>query len=138
MWEEPLTPAVEDLSAHEFRVFVVDAARRPVAHVVCAISREARTGIFGEMQTLRDDGTQRQRVRALVLLVRAALAHAADAGVRRVVTDVPDIRSVREFAQRMTGIDGQPRRHGRRRFIGDLADIRTHVLERTTDAGDER
>ena len=136
MWAEPLRTAVDDTSEHEFTVRTLDGAGVPVAEVKCGIHRPSRCGIFGEMRALRDDGAPRQRARALVLLVRASLDHAASLGIRKVSTDVPAGPALRDFAAELTGLAGVDRFGGRaRRYFGDLADIRSRVLQTHDDDG---
>ncbi len=102
----------------------------------CAVSRTARCGYFGSMETLATEGAPRQSARALVLLVRGALAHAASLGITRVATDIPRDASgpLRAFARRMAGrIEDE-----RGSIAGDLAEIRGFNLDHTDSQGNER
>lgn len=135
MWPEPLTTTIRAITPHRFRALVLDGDGQTVARVDCAIN-EARCGAFGAMRIDSDAGAPRQRLRALVLLVRASLAHAAAAGVVHVETRAP--APMADFAARMTGFAGAPRPDGALRFAGDLGKIRTHALDTTDVNGDLR
>ncbi len=132
-WPEPLTTAIEAFSERRFRATVLAADGRAVASVDSVVN-SARIGAFGSMTTHGEGGSPRQRQRALVLLVRASLAHAAALGVRHVETRAP--ARMAAFAARMTGFHGERRPDGTIRFSGDLAAIRTHALDTTDANGD--
>lgn len=135
MWPEPLTTTIHEITKRRFRALVLDGDGQIVAGVDCVVN-EARCGAFGEMRIDSDAGAPRQRLRALVLLVRASLAHAAAAGVLHVETRAP--ARMADFAARMTGFAGVPRPDGAIRFAGDLGKIRTHTLDTTDANGDLR
>ncbi len=126
MWSEPLTPASADTGDYSFTAQVLDAGGAAVAHVDCVVNRQARTGWFGEMNIDDQAGGVRQRIRALVLLVRESLRHAAELGITDVRTEAPPRMAT--FAARLTGQPGQAFGGGRVHFRGRLADIRTRTL----------
>jgi hypothetical protein len=135
-WTEPLTADARDTDAYNFIATVTDAAGVKCAAVPCAVNRAAGCGMFGAMEIIDQDGAPRQRIRAMVLLVRTALQYAGSIGVRRVETELPDDRLL-DFAARLTG--REPERRGvRLYFAGDLADIRSRTLEETNGDGDFR
>ena len=113
---------------------VVDDAVGPVAGVPICINTETRCGAFGAME-VSTDGAPRQRVRAMVLLVREALRFAAEQGIVTVETPTPP-RMV-AFASRLTGLTPEQMGAGFH-FRGDLARIRTRTLEESDANGDFR
>lgn len=134
LWPEPLTTEIRVLSPRRFRTLVLAGDGEPVATVDCIINQQSAFGVFGEMRIDSEAGGIRQRQRALVLLVRASLAHAAAEGVRHVETRAP--ARLAAFAARMTGDQGDERPDGTIRFRGDLGKIRTHTLDTSDANGD--
>jgi hypothetical protein len=135
VWSEPLTPASTDRDAHTFDTIVRDASGKPVAAVRCIVNRQARTGFFGEMRIDDDAGGPRQKARALVLMTREALAHAAQLGIQHVRTELP--QRMQAFAERISGRTAQPLAGADYLELrGDLATIRTHALENSDADGD--
>ncbi len=135
MWPEPLIASTERLDTHTVAVTTRDSAGVPVAAVICVHNARAGFGIFGEMRILDDRGGPRQRVRALVLLVREALRYADTIGITRVSTEAPE-RLV-PFAARLAGIEGE-RVSRRRLFHTDLHAARTATLRASGDDGSFR
>lgn len=137
LWPEPLTAGTTDEDPHHFNAYVLDGTGRTVvATVRCAVNRRARCGSFGAIRIIDDRGGPRQKVAAMRLLVRAALAHADQLGITRVTTlQIPE--GMRDFAERITNHRAERRNDGYR-MTGDLADIRSQVLDRTDDAGQEQ
>jgi hypothetical protein len=107
-------------------VIAVDGDGRTVAVVTCAHNAAAGWGVFGEMRIVADDGGPRQRVRALVLLVREALRYAEQIGVSHVGTEAPARLEV--FAACMCGLATERPSVGRRIFVGELQAVRTAAL----------
>lgn len=137
MWAEPLTSDVIELDRHHFLAVVFAADdKRPVAEVRCAVNVAARSGAYGEMIITRKDGAPRQVLRALVLLTRAALAHAQELGITHVQTEVPD--RLLDFARKMSGEPGARITDGKTIIAGDLAGIRTAALDRSDGDGNLR
>ncbi len=136
MWPEPLTPDAIDDDAWNFRAIVRAGDRAIVASVPCAVNARAGCGVFGEMTIDDERGAPRQRQRALVLLVRESLRHAAALGVTRVHTDAPT--RLAAFAARMTGMAGDSGSGGGRQFRGALVDIRTRTLDESDADGNLR
>ena len=133
MWTDPLTPRVEDAGKYAFDAIVADAAGRDVARVRCAINIDAACGVFGEMELLDASATPRQRLRALVLLIREALRHGADIGITTVAADTPP--HLEAFVSRISGMT-PARLGGPRRFRGELHAVRTRALDETDANGD--
>ena len=136
MWPEPLTPETIDDDAHNFRAIVRAGDRAIVASVPCAINARAGCGVFGEMMIDDARGAPRQRQRALVLLVRESLRHAAALGVTRVQTDAPP--RLAAFAARLTGIAGDRGPASGTQFRGAIDDIRTRTLDESDADGNLR
>lgn len=135
MWDEPLSNAIRTIDAHRYQAIVHDGRGRVVAQAPCIVNTETRCGFYGAMQIIDPNGGMRQRRRALVLLTRAALAHAQAIGIVDVRTDVPD--ALREFAEIFTG--PLTRREGARFTArGDVRNILQRALERTDANGDLR
>jgi hypothetical protein len=134
MWVEPLTPVARVEDPYTFDVIVRDGDGEPVAGVRCAVNVDARCGAFGEMIITNDHGGPKQRLRALVLLVREALNHANDLGLLHVETRVPP--RLLDFARRMAGVRGVDRVNDTR-IAGELAQIRSRMLDRTRPDGTE-
>src|SRR2546423_13515005 len=112
MWIEPLTAVVRELDEHMFGVAVVDGDGTVCAHVRVAYSVEIATGCFGAIVMDDASGAPRQRLRAMVLLVREALRHAQQTlGLQHAFTEAP--RRLQPFASRMFGIDGDDVTAGR-------------------------
>jgi hypothetical protein len=132
MWDEPLAATAREIDAYTIVVSVSDARAIEVARVLCGYNALARSGVFGEMQIVDANGGARQRLRALVLLVREALRFAAGAGLTNVLTEAPE--RLAPFATRMSGIDAQPI-GGRRLFAGELHVVRSVALRESDDAG---
>ena len=135
MWPEPLLADSESLDTHTIAVTVRHAGGRPVAGVICAYNAGAGFGVFGEMRVLDEGGGPRQTVRALVLLVREALAYAAGLGLTQVNTEAPE--RLRPFASRMSGLDGS-RVAGRRVYSAELHAVRSAALRGSRDDGSFR
>lgn len=133
MWPEPLTARAVPTGRHSGDVFVVDAQRNPVAVVSCAHNAAAGWGVFGEMRILDDSGGPRQRVRALVLLVREALRYADQIGVSHVRTEAP--ARLEAFAARMCGLTPERPSPNRRTFVGELHAARSTALAVSDDSG---
>ena len=130
MWTEPLTPVVRDFDEHMYGVAVLTGEGTVCAHVRVAYSLEISTGCFGAIVIDDASGAPRQRLRAMVLLVREALRHAQQTlGLQHASTEAP--RRLQPFAAKMFGIDGDDVTAGRGDAIAfrrQLADVRTHVL----------
>lgn len=135
MWPEPLIASTERVDTHTVAVTTRDSSGVPVAAVVCVHNARAGFGIFGEMRLLDDRGGPRQRVRALVLLVREALRYADTLGITRVTTEAPE-RLV-PFASRLAGVEGA-RMARKRLFEIDLHHARTATLHASGDDGSFR
>lgn len=132
MWSEPLTAYTHDDGRSVVTVTVHDGQGAPVATVRCDYNRAARTGLFGEMVITAPGGTPRQRVRALVLLVREALRQADAFGLTHVRTEAP--ARLLPFAERMSNLRSRELHTGdRHELAGELHSVRTHILD-TTDA----
>jgi len=129
----PLTPDITHPSPHTAVIRLRDGAGDVIADVTCVYSRAAATGALGELRVRRAGLTARERVRALVLLVREALALADHLGLTRVLTEAS--AEAVPLARRLAGSDGAEA-GGRRLFLAELATVRTHVLTTTTPAGD--
>ena len=135
MWPEPLIASTERVDTHTVAVTSRDSSGVPVAAVICVHNARAGFGIFGEMRLLDDRGGPRQRVRALVLLVREALRYADTLGITRVSTEAPE-RLV-PFVSRLAGVEGV--RIARKRiFEIDLYHARTATLRASGDDGSFR
>jgi hypothetical protein len=130
MWPEPLAAATAPLNPHEVTVTVRDAEGRAVAAVRCAHNARDGFATFGEMRLLADAGGPRQRLRALVLLVREAMRYGADIGITHARTEAP--ARMAAFAARLSGVPGVPVA-GRRVVAAELQAMRTALL-RETDA----
>jgi hypothetical protein len=139
VWSEPLTVDSRDIDIGRdgdvdgFATTVRQQGGTMVAQVRCITNQQARTGFFGEMNIVDQQGAPRQTQRALVLLVREALRHAADLGIQHVRTELPP--RMQSFAERIAGAQAR-QLAGDGTWLtlgGDLADIRTHALE-TSDA----
>ncbi|MDE3095846.1 MAG: hypothetical protein KGK07_07580 [Chloroflexota bacterium] len=136
MWSEPLTAASADDGRSVVTVTVLDGQGAPVAHVRCDYNRAAHTGLFGEMVITATGGSPQQRVRALVLLVRQALAAADALGLTRVRTEAA--ARLLPFAERMSNLRGRELHAGGRfDLAGDLHSVRTHVLDTTGADGSD-
>lgn len=136
MWLEPLIARVIYRSETSVLVSILDADDIPVAAVACAVNTRAGCGMFGAIEFLEPGGTRAQQMRAMVMLTRGALDHAAELGVTRVSTiNIPP--TMRDFAERMSGLRVSVR-GGQLHMTGDLADIRTHILDTTDSDGNER
>jgi hypothetical protein len=136
-WPEPLTAGTTAEDEHHFAAYVFAGDRRIVATVRCAVNKRARCGSFGAIRILDDRGGPRQKLAAMRLLVRASLAHADQLGVTRVTTlHIPE--AMRDFAERITNHRAEQRGEGEYRMTGELADIRSSVLDNTDDQGEER
>lgn len=80
-WADPLRPAFRD-DASGYTVGVVDNERQLVATVrIDTYGRGRRRLAWCRTLRVQSDGAPRQKVRALVLLMRAALQHAAQLGI---------------------------------------------------------
>jgi len=128
-----LTPDITRPGPHTAVIRLREGAGDVVADVTCAYSRASATGALGELRVRRAGLTARERVRALVLLVREALRLADELGLARVLTEAP--ADAVPLARRLAGIDGAEA-GGRRLFHAELAAVRTHVLTTTTADGD--
>jgi hypothetical protein len=126
MWPEPLTARTVPTGRFTVDVVAVAGDGRTVAVVSCAHNAAAGWGIFGEMRIVADDGGPRQRVRALVLLVREALRYAEQIAVTHVRTEAPS--RLEAFAARMCGIAPDRPSPERRTFAGELQAARTAAL----------
>ncbi|MBF6601268.1 MAG: hypothetical protein IVW36_12245 [Dehalococcoidia bacterium] len=135
MWSEPLTPTSTDEGPHTFATTVHDATGATIATASCTVNTEARSGFFGEMQLLNHAGGPKQIERALTLLVRASLAHAAALGIQHVHTRVP--HRLLAFSRRACGRPALPLTAGGSLSLlhGDLADIHSHLLEHSDAHG---
>ncbi|MHB8683263.1 MAG: hypothetical protein ACYC9X_02915 [Dehalococcoidia bacterium] len=131
MWSEPLTAGSADRNDHDTMITVRDGQGRAVAAVLCGCNRQTRTGFFGTMEITAPGGSPRQRIRALVLLVREALRTADAYGLTHVRTEAP--ARLLPFAERMSNIRGRALHADRYDLAGDLATTRTHALD-TSDA----
>jgi len=134
LWAEPLTADTRRRDRYTFDALVRQADGRAVAGVRCTVNPDTRTGWFGAMVITDPDGAPRQKVRALVLLVRESLREAADQGIRRVRTEAPD--RMLAFARRMSGLDGLRLTDDHNLIAGELHRIRTHALETSNADGD--
>jgi len=135
MWTEPLVPETSVVDTHTVAVTVRDGTGMAVAEVLCLQNAQAGFGVFGEMRVVTSRGAPRQRVRALVLLVREALRYAESIGITRVSTEAPE--RLRPFAARMSGMAGV-RAGRRRRFEAELHAVRTATLRASRDDGSFR
>ena len=117
-------------------MIALDGAGRTVASVPCAHNAAAGWGVFGEMRVVAEDGGPRQRVRALVLLVREALRYAEQIGVTHVRTEAP--ARLELFAARMCGLTPERPSPDRRTFTGELHVARTAALAASDDTGNLR
>lgn len=133
MWSEPLAVRVEDAGAYAFDAIVADGGGRDVARARCAINRGARCGVFGEMVVLDGAGSPRQRLRALVLLIREALRYGAEIGITDVAAETPE--ALEPLVSRLSGVTPS-RAGGRRRYRLALHAARTRVLDETDDSGE--
>ena len=135
MWPEPLIARVIPTGRYRVEVAVESADGWTVAAVSCAYNDAAGWGSFGEMRITAATGAPKQRVRALVLLVREALRYADAIGVRYVRTEAPPRWAA--FASRMCGFDAGPpeRRHI---FSGHLHAARTAALASSLPDGSWR
>ncbi len=139
MWSEPLTVESRDVDVGKdgtvdgFATTVRQQGGTMVAQVRCITNQQAHTGFFGEMNIIDTAGAPRQRQRALVLLVREALRHAANLGIQHVRTELPP--RMQSFAERIAGVRARAiTADGNWLALGaELAPIRTHALE-TSDA----
>ena len=134
VWSEPLTADSEDQNAHTFATTLRDATGRPLAGVVCAVNREARTLWVGDMLIGDQTGTLRQRIRGLVLMARELFAHAADLGLVHARTVAP--AAIAPLARRVSGLAGDTNADGTVTFTGTLVDVRTRTLENTDATGE--
>jgi hypothetical protein len=125
-WPEPLTAATAIADEYTVAVTVAAGDGTAVARVLCAHSPTARYGIFGEMQVIDGGGARRQRLRALVLLVREALRYAAEIGITRAHTEAPPRMAA--FASRMCGLPGTEAGGGLL-FRGELHAMRSAALD---------
>jgi hypothetical protein len=132
MWSEPLAAETAAVDTHTVAVTVRDSAGRAVAEVQCLHNARAGFGVFGEMRVIDGGGAPRQRVRALVLLVREALRYAESIGVTQVMTEAPE--RLWPFAARVSGVAGAPT-GARYRFAGELHAVRTAALRATRENG---
>ncbi len=132
MWSEPLTPETATVDTHTVAVTVRDSTGATVAEVHCLHNARAGFGVFGEMRLLDARGAPRQRVRALVLLVREALRYAESIGVTHVTTEAPE--RLRAFAARMSGLPGTPS-GARHHFAAELHAVRSAALRATREDG---
>jgi hypothetical protein len=130
MWVEPLVAGNEAFGSHTVAITVAAGDGTLVARVLCAYSRTARCGFFGEMVIVDASGAPRQRARALVLLVREALRHAETLNITHVETEAP--ARLRAFAARMSGLG-----HADGIFTGELSVVRSHNLLATQADGGE-
>ncbi len=133
MWDEPLAARVDDAGEYAFDVVVAEGGGRDVARVRCAINASAGCGVFGEMEIGGADASARQRLRALVLLIREALRHGAALGITDVAADVPP-----RFAAMVSRVSGMTptTSGGHMRFRGVLYAVRTRALDETDANGD--
>jgi G3E family GTPase len=130
MWVEPLVAGTADAGSHTVAVTVTAGDGAVAARALCAYSRAAGCGFFGEMVIVDAAGAPRQRARALVLLVREALRYADTLGITHVETEAP-VR-LRAFAARMSGLA-----HADGVFSGELSAVRSHNLLVTQADGSE-
>ena len=135
MWPEPLAARVIPTDRYRVEVVVENAEGWTVAAVSCAYNEAAGWGSFGEMRITAAAGAPKQRVRALVMLVREALRYADAIGIRHVRTEASPRYAA--FAARMCGFDGGPpaRRHI---FSGHLHAARTAALSASRPDGSWR
>ena len=131
-WPEPLRAEARNINQQRYIVLLITGEGQHVGNVLCTIDRRTRCGTMHELTLTDDGGAPRQRLRGLVLMVREAFRHAADAGITRGSTDAPE--QMREFAARMLGFEGRPR-GDRTRFSGDVATMRSHILGVTDGDG---
>lgn len=139
MWVEALAARVEEAGEYAFDVIVADGGGRDVARVRCAINARAGCGVFGEMEVLDAIATPRQRLRALVLLIREALRYGAEIGITDVGAEAP--RRLEALVSRVSGI-APDEAGGRRvaaetrvRYRGALHAVRTRALDETDGDG---
>ncbi len=125
-WPEPLSAAASDIDPWTVAVTASVADGTPVARVLCAHNAAAGYGVFGEMRIIDAGGSPRQRQRALVLIVREALRHAAAIGVVGAHTEAPPRMAA--FASRMCGLPGDAH-GGRMLFRGQVHAMRSAALD---------
>lgn len=142
MWSEPLTTTInviptDDRNTATYDALVYDGDVNPIATVRCQCNTSARTGFFGEMRITKPGGGPKQTHRALILLTRASLIHAATLGVQTVTTRTS--RHTLAFTLRASALHGIPiatNTPGEFHLVhGDLAPIQTHLLDRTDANG---
>jgi hypothetical protein len=102
VWAEPLRTATRD-DATGYTVGVTDNERQLVATLRVDLERHGRRldAIARTMRLIDQGGTARQNVRALALLIRAALIHAAQRGATHAHAYVSP--QVRTLAMKITG-----------------------------------
>lgn len=133
MWPEPLTPRTRRLDEHNLIAEVLAGDGAIVATAPYVVNVTARTGAFGTMEITDERGAPRQRVRALVLLVREALGVANDLGLVDVHTRAP--ARLAAFAERFTGPIAPRLELDTLEYRGDLAQIRSRALDETDATG---
>ncbi|MBF6606811.1 MAG: hypothetical protein IVW53_14680 [Chloroflexi bacterium] len=142
MWSEPLTTTIsaiptDDENTAAYDALVYDGDLNPIATVRCECNTTARTGFFGEMRIIKPGGGPKQTHRALILLTRASLIHAATLGVQKVTTRTS--RHTLAFTLRASAQHGIPiatNTPGEFHLVhGELAPIQTHLLEHSDAHG---
>ncbi len=134
-WIEPLRADVLDQGGGRFLVRVRDRTGILCASVQTVRATVGTSGWLGEMQTSAGGSPQQTR-RALVLLVRTALAHARGAGLTEAHTLIPPNASpaLVAFARLMSGrSEGAGEQLG-----GDLDEMYQHNQAHTDADGGEQ
>ena len=109
VWAEPLRTATRD-DATGYTVGVTDNERQLVATLRVDLERHGRRldAFARTLRVIDPDGTARQKVRALALLMRAALIHGTQRGATHAHAYVTP--QMLTLAKKITGHDGDDER----------------------------
>ena len=126
VWSEPLAASTIDTQPNRYQVRVTQGDGSLVAAL--RIDWRGNRATCGELRVLDANGGPRQKRRALVLLLRAALHHAQDLGVQYGTVLV--MPAMQDIAERLAGRQAQiVNSDGASFFTGEIAEWRTRALE---------
>lgn len=130
-WVEPLSVAGTHVGADAL-VIVTDASGAVVADANAKGWRETQFGVMGDLNVAQG-GTARQRTRAAVLCIREISRLAQVAGLQRVKVEARP--AIAALVTRILGRTGIVFSDGTAWFDGNLADLRTAILNNTDADG---
>jgi len=123
-WSEPLTARVVVVEPWHFRADVLagDGNRVAALHVTYSDASASARGL----RLTDPNGAPRQKVRAVLLLTRAALDFAAGLGIRRVHADAAP--RLARLAQRVFGDQGELDTAGNLHVRAELYEARSNAI----------